>query len=319
LNRDASLRTFEGAVAVVTGGASGIGRALGEALARRGARVVLADLQLDLAQAVAAHIRETGGQATAAPLDVTDFAATNQLIQDTCRAEGRLDYVFNNAGIGIQGEASLYQLEDWYRVLDVNLRGVVHGVQAAYPIMLRQGFGHIVNTASLAGLVPAPLVVSYTTSKHAVVGLSLALRIEADAAGVRVSVLCPGVVRTPALIDGGRYGKLLLPIPRDVQQGIFERQRPMPPDRFAERALRAVARNRAIIVIPTWWRIIWWLYRLAPSLGLHLGAWGRRKYLETAKRAMEHQPPNQSLQPTGAAGPVARTGTSSEAAPAAEV
>jgi NAD(P)-dependent dehydrogenase (short-subunit alcohol dehydrogenase family) len=298
MNRDASLRTFEGAVAVVTGGASGIGRALGEALARRGARVVLADLQLDLAQDVAAHIRETGGHATAAPLDVTDFAATNRLVQDTFRAEGRLDYVFNNAGIGIQGEASLYELEDWYRVLDVNLRGVVHGVQAAYPIMLRQGFGHIVNTASLAGLVPAPLVVGYTTTKHAVVGLSLALRIEAAAAGVRVSVLCPGVVRTPALIDGGRYGKLLLPIPRDAQQEIWERQGPMPPERFAEKALRAVARNRAIIVIPFWWRIIWWLYRLAPSLGLRLGAWGRRQYLETAKRAVEHQPPNHPLQQT---------------------
>jgi len=96
---------------VVTGGASGIGRALGEALARRGARVVLADLRVDLARAVAARIRETGGHATAAPLDVTDFAATNRLVQDTFRTEGRLDYVFNNAGIGIQGEARLYELE----------------------------------------------------------------------------------------------------------------------------------------------------------------------------------------------------------------
>jgi NAD(P)-dependent dehydrogenase (short-subunit alcohol dehydrogenase family) len=318
MNRDVSLRTFEGAVAVVTGGASGIGRALGEALAGRGARVVLADLQVDLAQAVAARIRESGGHATAAPLDVADFAATNRLVQDTFRTEGRLDFVFNNAGIGIQGEARLYELEDWYRVLDVNSRGVIHGVQAAYPIMLRQGFGHIVNTASFAGLVPAPLVVGYSMTKHAVVGLSLALRIEAAAAGVRVSVLCPGVIRTPALLDGGRYGKLLQPMPRDAQQEIFERQHPMPPERFAQKALRAVARNQAIIVVPSWWRVIWWLYRLSPSLGLRLGAWGRRTYLETAKRAVAHQPPNDPLQPTGAAGPVAGAGTPSEAAPAAE-
>jgi NAD(P)-dependent dehydrogenase (short-subunit alcohol dehydrogenase family) len=287
MNHDNSLRTFNGAVALVTGGASGIGRALGEALARRGARVVLADLQVDQAQEVAARIRGSGGQATAEHLDVTDYAATNRLVQGTFQSGGRLDFVFNNAGIGVSGEARLYELEDWNRVLDVNLRGVIHGVQAAYPIMLRQGFGHIVNTASLAGLVPAPLVVGYCTTKHAIVGLSMSLRIEAAAAGVRVSVLCPGVVRTPALLDGGKYGKMLQPLPRDAQEKLFERQRPMQPERFAEQALRAVAKNHAIIVIPSWWKIVWWLYRLSPSLGFALGAWGRRMYLETAKQAVE--------------------------------
>jgi NAD(P)-dependent dehydrogenase (short-subunit alcohol dehydrogenase family) len=289
MKREDSLRTYKGSVVLVTGGASGIGRALGEALARRGARVVLADMQFDLARDVADQIRQNGGQATAEQLDVSDFAATNRLVQHTFRSEGRLDYVFNNAGIGIQGEVRLYELDDWYRILDVNLRGVIHGVQSAYPIMLRQGFGHIVNTASLAGLVPAPLVVGYCTTKHAIVGLSLSLRIEAATAGVRVSVLCPGVIRTPALIDGGKYGKLLQPIPREAQQEIFERQSPMPPERFAERALRAVARNQAIIVFPSWWRIVWWLYRLSPALGFSLGAWGRRIYLETAKRALEKE------------------------------
>jgi short-subunit dehydrogenase len=129
--------------------------------------------------------------------------------------------------------------------------------------------------------------VGYSTSKHAIVGLSLSLRIEAAAAGVRVSVLCPGVVRTPALIDGGKYGKLLQPVPHSVQQNLFERQRPMRPDGFAEHALRAVARNQAIIVIPSWWRIVWWLYRLSPAIGLRLGAWGRRQYLDMARRALE--------------------------------
>jgi len=301
MRRDDSLRTFEGAVAIVTGGASGIGRALGEALARRRARVVLADRQIELANEVAARIRENGGQATAQELDVSDFPATKRLVQNTFGSEGRLDFVFNNAGIGISGEARLYELEDWHRVLDVNLRGVIHGVQAAYPIMLRQGFGHIVNTASLAGLVPAPLVVGYCTTKHAIVGLSMSLRIEAAAAGVRVSVLCPGVVRTPALINGGKYGKMLHPVPPEAQQELFEMQRPMQPGLFAEQALRAVARNRAIIVIPSWWKIVWWLYRLSPTLGSFLGAWGMRKYLKTAKRAVARLPPNQPLQPTGAA------------------
>jgi NAD(P)-dependent dehydrogenase (short-subunit alcohol dehydrogenase family) len=301
-----SLRTYHAAVAIVTGGASGIGRALGEALARRGARVVLADLQVELAKEVAARIKEQGGHATAEELDVTDSAATNRLVQVTFQNEGRLDYVFNNAGIGIVGEARLYELDDWYRVLDVNLRGVVHGVQAAYPIMLRQGFGHIVNTASLAGLLPAPLVVGYCATKHAVVGLSTSLRVEAAPAGVRVSVLCPGMVRTPALIDGGKYGKLLQPVPRELQQVLVERQRPMQPGRFAEQALRAVAKNKAIIVIPSWWKLAWWLNRLSPSIGMYLG----RKMLETTKRAVEHLPP--------AAGPVSENARQPEMAPRAE-
>src|SRR6516164_10920473 len=177
-----ALRVFEGAVAIVTGGTSGIGRALAEALAHRRAVVVLAGLRIDLARDVAAGIRAAGGQATAALVDVREFSSVQELVQATWREHGRLDYMFNNAGIGIGGPVREYQIEDWHSVLDVNLRGVVNGVQAAYPLMLRQGFGHIVNTASMAGLVPAPWIVSYTAAKHAVVGLSLALRIEAACA-----------------------------------------------------------------------------------------------------------------------------------------
>jgi NAD(P)-dependent dehydrogenase (short-subunit alcohol dehydrogenase family) len=300
LKRNESLRTFEGAVAIVTGGASGIGCALAEALARRGARVVLADLQTELAEEVAARIRESGGQATAEKLDVTDFPATHRLVENVFRRGERLDYIFNNAGIGIVGETRLYELGDWYRVLDANLRGVVHGVQAAYPLMLRQGFGHIVNTASLAGLFPYPLLVGYCATKHAVVGLSTSLRIEAAAAGVRVSVLCPGPLRTPTLMNCGKYGKMLQPITPEVLRAMAELQHPIRAEQFAEQALRAVSRNRAIIVIPARWKIAWWLYRLSPSLGFYLGAKG----LEILKRALERSPPNPPSQPTGAASSV---------------
>ena len=141
--------------------------------------------------------------------------------------------------------------------------------------------------ASGAGLWASPFVVGYCTTKHAVVGLSTSLRIEAAAAGVRVSVLCPGAVRTPALTGEAMYGKVLPPIPPEVLRRMVEREFPMRPERFAEQALRAVARNRAIIVIPSWWRIVWWLNRLSPSLGLYLG----RKSLEMGKRAAERSPP----------------------------
>jgi NAD(P)-dependent dehydrogenase (short-subunit alcohol dehydrogenase family) len=264
-----SLRIFVGAVAIITGGASGIGAALARELARRGGEVVLADLQRELAEEVVVEIRKTGGKASAIQLNVADFPAVKNLAQETVQRTGRLDYLFNNAGIGIGGPVHLHRIEDWNRIIDVNLRGVIHGVQAAYPIMLDQGFGHIVNTASMAGLQPAPGVVSYGTTKHAVVGLSKSLRVEAAMAGIRVSVLCPGVIRTP-ILEGGKYGKLLVDFSPEEQREMWEKLKPMPPEIFASRALDAIAKNKAIIIIPSWWKLFWWINRLSPSLGISL-------------------------------------------------
>lgn len=283
ISRVEQLRTYQGAVAIVTGAASGIGRAVSEALAARGASVTLADRQTSLAEEVALGIRSKGGKARAVELDVRDFAANERLVRETVEAEGRLDYMFNNAGIGIGGEVRLYSIDDWYQVLDVNLRGVVHGVHAAYPVMIRQGFGHIVNTASMAGLMPGPMVTSYCTTKHAVVGLSNSLRIEAAPLGVRVSVLCPGVIKTSILNQGGHYGKQLDPAGEEGLRRLLERFRPMAANRFADAALKQVAKNRAIIILPGWWRIFWWLNRLSPSLGMLVSRW----QYNTAKRASE--------------------------------
>jgi short-subunit dehydrogenase len=154
--------------------------------------------------------------------------------------------------------------------VDVNLRGVTNGVQAAYQIMLRQGFGHIVNTASMAGLIPSPANVGYATTKHAIVGLSTSLRAEAAPLGIRVSVLCPGFIRTP-ILQGGEYGKALVDFSPEQQRYLadsVEKLRPMPPDVFAKKALNAVAKNKAIIVLPSWWKLFWWNWRLSPSLSM---------------------------------------------------
>jgi NAD(P)-dependent dehydrogenase (short-subunit alcohol dehydrogenase family) len=174
-----TIRIFGGATAIVTGGASGIGRALAEELARRGCEVVLADLQIELAEEVVSEIRVSGGKAKAVKIDVVDFPAMEQLVQETVKRTGRLDYIFNNAGIEIGGNVNHYGIEHWNQIVDVNLRGVINGIQASYKIMMAQGFGHIVNTASMAGLMPGPGNVAYTTTKHAVVGLSKSLRAEA--------------------------------------------------------------------------------------------------------------------------------------------
>ncbi len=279
---DNALRVFGNGTAVITGGASGIGRAIAEELGTRGCEVVLADLQIELAEEVASEIRIAGGKAEALELDVTNFSAVECLLQETVERTGRLDYMFNNAGIGIGGDVSLHSIEDWDRIIDVNLRGVVNGVQAAYQIMLKQGFGHIVNTASAAGLMPSPGTVSYATTKYAVVGLSMSLRSEAASAGIRVSVLCPGVIRTP-ILDGGKYGKFLVDISPERMRDMWKRLRPMPPNIFASKALDAVAKNKAIIIIPSWWKLFWWINRLSPSLGISLA---QKSYEYMRKRLM---------------------------------
>lgn len=274
------IRTYEGGTAIITGGASGIGRALAEKLAGEGCEVVLADLQLELAEAVAAGIRSRGGKAQAQLLDVTDFSAVKSLVDETVDRTGRLDYMFNNAGIGIAGLVSDYEIEDWHKIIDVNNNGVVNGVQAAYPVMLRQKFGHLVNVASMAGLTPNAGMASYVMTKHAVVGLTLSLRIEAAVEGVRASVICPGVIRTP-ILEGGKYGKQLREYPQEEMRKMWEMLRPMPPEVFAEKALKEVARNRPIIIVPAWWKLFWWLNRLSPAAGLFLA---QRAFSEHLKK-----------------------------------
>lgn len=263
------LRIYDKSTAFITGGASGIGRAVAEELARRGGEVVLADLQFELAEKVASAIRETGGKARACKLDVVDFSAFEGLLEDTIKRSGRLDYIFNNAGIGIGGDVALHSIQDWNRIIDVNIHGVVNGVHAAYKIMLRQGFGHIVNVSSMAGLMPAPWVASYGTTKHAVVGLSKSLRVEAAQKGIRVSVLCPGVIRTP-MLTGGKYGKMLFDISIDELLERWEKLKPMNVDKFARKALDTIAKNKAIILIPSMWKKYWLISRLSPSLGFFM-------------------------------------------------
>jgi NAD(P)-dependent dehydrogenase (short-subunit alcohol dehydrogenase family) len=269
MDLNGKIRVFNGATAIITGGASGIGRALAEELAKRGCEVVLADLQIELAEEVASGIHLSGGKAKAVKVDVIDYPAMEDLVQETVRRTGRLDYIFNNAGIGIAGPVDRYGINDWNQIIDVNLRGVINGIQAVYKMMMVQGFGHIINTASMAGLMSNPGNVNYATTKHAVVGLSKSLRVEAAPMGIRVSVLCPGVIRTP-ILNGGKYSKILIEIPPEKLHRMWEKFKPMPPNIFAKKVLNSVAKNKAIIIVPSWWRVFWWIDRLSPSLGMAL-------------------------------------------------
>jgi NAD(P)-dependent dehydrogenase (short-subunit alcohol dehydrogenase family) len=248
-------------VAVVTGGASGIGQALCEELARRGAAVVVADIDSHRAQHVASAIAAQGGRAESAEVEVADAKQMETLVAQTVARHGQLDHFFNNAAIGVVGELRDLVPEHWRRLVDVNLLGVVHGTMAAYTVMVRQGYGHIVKVASLAGLMPSPVLTPYTTSKWAVVGFSTSLRVEAASLGVKVGVACLSMVRTN-FPDGTAYV--------NVSKEEYLRRLPwrfmMEPGDAARAILRGVARNQAIIVCPWHGRLVWWCQRHFPWL-----------------------------------------------------
>jgi len=187
---------FRDRVAVVTGAASGIGLGLSRGLAARGARLVLADRDAPaLAEAERTLAAET--EVLAVPTDVTDPGAVDGLARRTFERFGTAHLLFNNAGVGAYGEMHTAPLEEWRFVMDVNFWGVVHGVRAFVPRLVEQGDGHVVNTASMAGLVGMRGLGIYAASKFTVVGLSESLHREVADRGVGVSVLCPMIVDTP--------------------------------------------------------------------------------------------------------------------------
>ena len=245
--------------ALVTGAGSGIGAALAAALVDAGAYVVCTDIDEEAAHRTA---KALGDRARAEALDVTDAEQVVAAVDRVIAEHGRIDLIFNNAGITFGGETEHLTLAQWDQIIDVNLRGVIHGIHAAYPKMIDQGHGHIVNTASAGGLMAAGLITSYVATKHAVVGLSLALRTEAAAKGVGVTVICPGAVSTP-ILDKGSIDDF---VGRDYYlrgQGI---KTPHAPEQLAREVLSAIAENKPILVTPRSTRLAWRVSRLLPGL-----------------------------------------------------
>ncbi|WP_067543552.1 SDR family oxidoreductase [Nocardia crassostreae] len=192
------MKLEAGQVAVVTGAANGIGRAVAEALYARGIRVVLADIDGD---ALAKTAAEIGSDTVALPTDVADPAQLKQLADRTLEHFGRVDLVFNNAGMGVGGPIWEVEPEDWHRVWSVSVQGVVNGMHAFVPHLIAAGRGHIVNTASLAGVTVGVFNAPYTASKHAVISLTEALHGELAILSPEIgaTVVCPGPVDTQML------------------------------------------------------------------------------------------------------------------------
>ena len=255
------MDVFKDKLCIVTGAGSGIGRATCELLLERGARV----FALDINEAALEHLQAPDDgypeNLRKAAIDVTDAGAVTEFLQSIILETGVIDYLFNIAGITIAGEARNLTLDNWRKVIDVNLNGVINSTVIVYKQMVEQGHGHIVNMASVQGLVPLPLEAPYVTSKYAVVGLSQALRIEGQDLGVKVSVVCPGMVETPL------FDSPMVNIPRHKYEDYVKswKRFAVSPQTCAEIVLRGTQKNQPIIPVTFMAKLMWLIGRVSPS------------------------------------------------------
>lgn len=251
------VRDLDGKVAVVTGGASGIGLAMATCFAGQGMRVVIADVQQDALDRAAAGLRAEGRTVLAVPVDVTSEQACRDLASIVLEEFGAAHVVCANAGVGGAGDAWFGPLSAWEWVVGVNLWGVVHTIRAFLPTLVAQNDGHVVTTASMAGLTGPPGMAPYTATKHAVVGLTESLfhSLRLQGSQVGASVLCPGWVRTQIMESTRNWPEHLGGIPEGdaASAGNWEMLREMataaiehgmPPAEVAAQVLDAVREQR---------------------------------------------------------------------------
>ena len=251
------------AIALITGGGSGIGAQTGIQMAGRGDAVILADINKEAADDVAARIVASGGKAESAALDVRDGTAFDALVSRVVADHGRIDIIFNNAGIGVGGPIEDLTADHWQRIVDINIMGVVNGIRAAYPHMMRQGDGHIVNLSSLFGLVAVPGQSGYNAAKFAVRGFTESVRQDLLVAGAPVQVTCvhPGGIKTGI----ARHGRATAGEDHEANSRLFDDHLArLEPSVAADQILRAMLRNQPRLLIGADARA---LHRLATVLG----------------------------------------------------
>ncbi|PUA33660.1 MAG: hypothetical protein B7O98_04410 [Zestosphaera tikiterensis] len=193
-------------VAIITGAAEGIGKAIAIEFVKEGAKVVVADVNLELAEKTVEELKSLGGEAIAVKVDVTNPDEVNAMVSKTLERFGRIDILVNNAGISIQKPLLEMALEDWRRVIDINLTGVFLCTQAVARVMVQQGRGVIVNMASSLGFVAIPRRAAYSASKAGVIGLTRELAVELAPYGIRVVGVAPGWIATQRVLNLAKKG-----------------------------------------------------------------------------------------------------------------
>jgi len=254
---------FRDKTAVVTGAGSGLGRAIARALAREGADVHIVDVNRERIREVENELRAAGAPIEAHVTNVADPDAMMRLADRVFESRGRVDLLFNNAGVCAGGPVESLRLEDWRWSIDVNLYGVIHGLMAFVPRMIGQGGKSvIVNTASMAGLVGFPYMAPYSASKFAVVGLGESLASELAPHGIHVLTVCPGAVATNVIRDG----RIALPGDYLGRVERFFNRQAADPDRTASRILKAVRRRKTLLVMSGSFWPLYVIKRISSSL-----------------------------------------------------
>jgi NAD(P)-dependent dehydrogenase (short-subunit alcohol dehydrogenase family) len=266
-----NVTSLQGKAGVVTGAASGIGRATALELATRGADVAVCDVDGEGLEETVRAVEALGRQALSQAVDVTQMDQLTRFANSTFDTLGRVDVLVNNAGVGVSGALLDVPLEEFRRVVEINLMGVVHGCYAFLPRMRdAPSPAHVVNIASMAGYWAAPMMTSYHATKFGVVGFSSSLRAELAEHNIGVTVICPGVINTPIVRTTRMFGPLATEENRQRGIDMFNR-RNYPPERVAGNIMKAVQRNRLLApVSPEAW-VFYYLKRLAPWLERPLG------------------------------------------------
>lgn len=260
------MQDFKGKVALVTGASSGIGEAIAVALARKGATVILTARDKQKLEEVRQQCIKAGGDAWVFPAEVSDEAQMQKLADAVHAKYPALDILINNAGVVMGGFSWEVETADWRRLHDINVMGVVHGIRAFVPNMIAQRTGgHIVNMASVSGLVGTRGMGTYSASKFAVLGLSESLRMELHRHKIGVSVICPGYVKTPIQSKVKMVGTLGSPESLARVAKEFDKTTLLP-EAVAERTLKAIRRNEFIAAIGKEAVMVQTLKRWAPSL-----------------------------------------------------
>ncbi|WP_280466625.1 SDR family oxidoreductase [Nocardia cyriacigeorgica] len=264
---------FGDQLVVITGGGSGIGRETALAFARRGAEIVLSDINSAAAKETAELVAAAGGVAHAYQLDVSDEAAVTDHARAVLEAHGVPDILVNNAGVGQAGDFFDTPAAEFDRVMRINLGGIVNGCRAFGPAMAERGAGHIVNLSSMAAYSPQQGFSAYATSKSAVFMFSDCLRAELAGRGIGVHTICPGIVHTNIVATTTFSGVDAAEEKRKQQHyDNLYRKRHYGPDKVAEQIVRAVARGRSIVPVTPEARVNYHLSRLAPAIGRFVAA-----------------------------------------------
>jgi NAD(P)-dependent dehydrogenase (short-subunit alcohol dehydrogenase family) len=272
-----TISEFKGRLALVTGAGSGIGRATALAFARRGANLVVSDINQGALAAVKGEVEALGVVCHAHAADVANETAMQAFATDVHARFGAVDVLVNNAGIGYLGPFLTSPLASWRRVLDINVMGVVHGCYFFVPKMIEAGGPRqVVNVASLAGIAPAPTMSAYAASKYAVMGLTDTLALELAGSNVGVTAVCPGIIDTPITASDANISPSI-PRAQIARLRAYYKANGVPPEVVADAIVEGVRTGRPLVLVGPWAKPSYHMKRLSRKLVHALTLSGARK------------------------------------------